>query len=89
MFAYSPAAWAAFTQERVAVDDQCVNFGGRRNDGSFCKGKAEASGWCRACGDELFPQDKERDTGTDKTGVEIASMQVSTYAERDIPRDAS
>ena len=53
---YSPSQWAAFTQERVAVDDQCVNFGGKRNDGSFCKGKAEASGWCAECWAELAPE---------------------------------
>lgn len=53
---YSPSQWAALSETHIAVDDRCVNFGGKRNDGSFCKGKAEASGWCAECWAELAPE---------------------------------
>lgn len=59
MTCFSPSAWAAWAQavdaNSVAVDERCVNEGGKRLDGSFCREKAEENGWCRACADELFP----------------------------------
>ncbi len=54
----SPSAWATLHCDGnpVAVDDRCVNEGAKRDDGTFCKERAEASGWCRACSAELFPE---------------------------------
>lgn len=66
MVSYSPAQWAAMQQTiarvtagmstpQISVDDRCVNEGARRTDGTTCAAKAEASGWCEQCADELFP----------------------------------
>jgi hypothetical protein len=53
---YSPSMWAwAQHQSDVAVDDRCVNEGGRRADGALCRERAEANGWCEACWAEVGP----------------------------------
>lgn len=68
MISYSPAQWEAFREAMalltvdvapmVAVDDRCVNEGGQRDDGSYCRDKAEANGWCVRCWAELVPAPK-------------------------------
>ena len=59
MISYSPSAWAAWTQavsaNAVAVDDRCVNEGALRADGTLCRERAEANGWCSACWSEIVP----------------------------------
>ena len=37
------------------VDDRCVNEGGLRADGTFCRERAEPNGWCEQCWSELAP----------------------------------
>lgn len=53
--AYSPAAWNTFWWGGSVAVDRCVNEGAERADGSECRDRAEANGWCKRCWAEIVP----------------------------------
>ena len=56
MILYSPSMWAwVQQQESVPVDERCVNENAYRSDGTICRDRAEAHGWCSACWAEIVP----------------------------------
>lgn len=61
MIIWGGGAW----HEGVAVDERCVNEGAKRGDGTFCKERAEANGWCEACWAGIAP----RSVAAQATGV--------------------
>lgn len=64
MIAWTPQQWTAVRAAlalyaggaaAVEADDRCVNEGGTRLDGSFCRDRAEPNGWCQPCWAEVGP----------------------------------